>query len=219
MKLLLRAWSRGFNQDLQPNIFQGSHHRPWKNSFRRWVNTSGLITISAKEGRKHTGFLKWLGATEEGFILGMPGQSIIPMPTMKGPTMLRAVIIAHSLRACSKLLTDRQLREVEEEEASVEEGLVISLVSCSAFSMARTRVTQRGRARSRSKSKRKLLKPRHDRISRSKSSILFRATLYISEYVGNQQPTASVASASYSQASWAQLPPPPPMAPALSHDQ
>jgi hypothetical protein len=28
------------------------------------------------------------------------------MPTMKGPTMLRAVITAHSLRACSKLLTD-----------------------------------------------------------------------------------------------------------------
>jgi hypothetical protein len=41
---------------------------------------------------------------------------------------------------------------------------------------------------------------------------------YISEYVGNQQPTTSVASASHSQASWAQLPPPPPMAPALSHD-
>jgi hypothetical protein len=31
---------------------------------------------------------------------------------------------------------------------------------------------------------------------------------YIPEYVGNQQPTASVASASQSQASWVQLPPP-----------
>jgi hypothetical protein len=36
---------------------------------------------------------------------------------------------------------------------------------------------------------------------------------YIPEYVGNQQPMASAASASHSQASWAQLPPPPPMAP------
>jgi hypothetical protein len=32
---------------------------------------------------------------------------------------------------------------------------------------------------------------------------------YVTEYVGNQQPTTSVASASHSQASWAQLPPPP----------
>jgi hypothetical protein len=31
---------------------------------------------------------------------------------------------------------------------------------------------------------------------------------YIPEYVGNQQPTASATSASHSQSSWAQLPPP-----------
>jgi hypothetical protein len=42
---------------------------------------------------------------------------------------------------------------------------------------------------------------------------------YVSEYVGNQHPTASVASASHSQASWAQLPPPPPLAPVLGHIQ
>jgi hypothetical protein len=42
---------------------------------------------------------------------------------------------------------------------------------------------------------------------------------YILEYVGNQQPTTSVASASHSQASWAPLPPPPPMAPTLSHNK
>jgi hypothetical protein len=126
--------------------------------------------IFAKEGRKHTGFLKWLGALEEDFIPGMLGQSIIPMPTMKGPTMLIAVIIAHSLRACSKLLTDHQLWEAEEEEASVEEGSVINQGSCTAFFVARTKVTQRGRARSRSQSKRKLLKPRRGIISRSRSS-------------------------------------------------
>jgi hypothetical protein len=39
---------------------------------------------------------------------------------------------------------------------------------------------------------------------------------YVPEYVGNQQPTASVASASHSQASWAQLPPPPPLPPTLA---
>jgi hypothetical protein len=42
---------------------------------------------------------------------------------------------------------------------------------------------------------------------------------YVPEYVGNQQPTASVASASHSQASWAQLPPPPSLAPTLVRSQ
>jgi hypothetical protein len=41
---------------------------------------------------------------------------------------------------------------------------------------------------------------------------------YIPEYVGNQQPTMSVASASHSQAAWTQLPPPP-LAPILAHNQ
>jgi hypothetical protein len=44
-------------------------------------------------------------------------------------------------------------------------------------------------------------------------------SLYVPEYVGNQKPTTSVASASHSQASWAQLPPPPPLAPVLGHNQ
>jgi hypothetical protein len=42
---------------------------------------------------------------------------------------------------------------------------------------------------------------------------------YIPGYVGNKQPTTSVASASHSQAAWAQLPPPPPLAPTLVHNQ
>jgi hypothetical protein len=41
---------------------------------------------------------------------------------------------------------------------------------------------------------------------------------YILEYVGNQ-PTTSVASASHSQASWPQLPPPPPLQPTYSRSQ
>jgi hypothetical protein len=41
---------------------------------------------------------------------------------------------------------------------------------------------------------------------------------YIPEYVGNQ-PAASVASASHLQASWPQLPPPPPLQPAYTRSQ
>jgi hypothetical protein len=65
-------------------------------------------------------------------------------------------------------------------EASVEEGTITSPGNFSACSVARTRDTQRGRAKSRSKSRRKLLKPKHGRISRTRSYILLRATLPIS---------------------------------------
>jgi hypothetical protein len=41
---------------------------------------------------------------------------------------------------------------------------------------------------------------------------------YIPEFVGNH-PAASVASASHSQASWPQLPPPPPLQPTYSRSQ
>jgi hypothetical protein len=49
------------------------------------------------------------------------------------------------------------------------------------FFVARTRVTQQGHARSQFRSKRKLLKPRHGRVSRSKSSTLLRVILHISQ--------------------------------------
>jgi hypothetical protein len=42
---------------------------------------------------------------------------------------------------------------------------------------------------------------------------------YIPEFVGNQQPIASFASASHSQTAWTPLPPPPPMEPTLPHNQ
>jgi hypothetical protein len=100
---------------------------------------------------------------------------------MKGPIMLRPAIITHILRACSRLLIDHQLREVEEEEASMEGGLVINPGSCIASSVAKTKATQQGRARSQSRSKKILLKPRRDIVSRSKSSILLRVILHTSQ--------------------------------------
>jgi hypothetical protein len=142
MKFSLMPWSRGFGQDLQPNILLGGPHKTLEKLLQRWMSTSGQIMIFAKEGRKHTCFLNWPGASEEDFIPGMSGQFITPMPTMKGPIMLRAAIIAHSLRACSRLVTDHQLQGAEEEEALVEEGSAINPGSCTASFVARTRATQ-----------------------------------------------------------------------------
>jgi hypothetical protein len=100
--------------------------------------------IFAKEGRRPTGFLRCLGALEEDFTLGMSDQSTTPIPTMIGPTMLNIAIIVLRLRACNRLLSDHQLREVEEEEVLVVEGLAINPESCTAFFVARTRATQQG---------------------------------------------------------------------------
>jgi hypothetical protein len=148
MRLSVRPWSRGFVQDPQLNILQGSHHRPWRNSSKRWMNTFELIMISAKEGRKCICILRWLGASEEDSIPDMSGQSTIPMPTMTGPITLRAVSTTHNLPACNKLPTDHQPREAEGGEASAEEGTVTSPGNCSACSMARNGDTQQGRAKS-----------------------------------------------------------------------
>jgi hypothetical protein len=136
--------------------------------------------IFAKEGRKPTGFLKWPGASKGDFIPGMSDQFITLMPMMKGPTMFNIAIIVLSLRACNTLLSDHQLREAEEEEVSVEEGLAINPESCNVFCVVRTRATQQGHARSQFRNKEKLLKPRHGRVSRSKSSTLLRAILHTS---------------------------------------
>jgi hypothetical protein len=95
--------------------------------------------------------------------------------------MPNIAIIVPRLRVCNRLVLDRQLREVEEEEVLVVEGLAINLESCTAFFVARTRATQQGHARLPFKSRKKLLKLKRARVSRSKSSTLLRATLLMSQ--------------------------------------
>jgi hypothetical protein len=99
---------------------------------------------------------------------------------MKGLAMFSIAIIVLNLRACNRLLLDHQLREAEEEEVSMDDGSAMNPESCTVFFVARTRATQ-GHARSQFKSRRKLLKPKHDRVSRSMSFTLFRVTLHISQ--------------------------------------
>jgi hypothetical protein len=64
---------------------------------------------------------------------GMYDQSTTPIPTMIGTAMLNIAIIVLRLRACNILLSDHQLREVEEEEVLVVEDLAINLEGCTAF--------------------------------------------------------------------------------------
>jgi hypothetical protein len=95
---------------------------------------------------------------DEDFTPGMSDQSITPTPMMIGPAMLNIAIKVLRLQACNRLPSDHKLREVEEEEVSVVEGLAINLESYIAFFVARTRATQQGHAMLPFKSRRKLLK-------------------------------------------------------------
>jgi hypothetical protein len=58
--------------------------------------------------------------------------------------------------------------------------MVISPVDCSAYSVGKIKDTRQGCDKSRSRSRRKLLKPKHDRISQSRSYILLHAIPHIS---------------------------------------
>jgi hypothetical protein len=55
-------------------------------------------------------------ASEGDFIPGMSDQFITPVQMIKGPAMFSIAITVLSLRACNRLLSDHQLREVEQEE-------------------------------------------------------------------------------------------------------
>jgi hypothetical protein len=68
------------------------------------MSTSGPIMISAREWKKLIGFLRWLGASEEGFTLGMLDQSTIPVRVMTEEASFRGHNIAHNLQGNNKAL-------------------------------------------------------------------------------------------------------------------
>jgi hypothetical protein len=98
-------------------------------------------------------------ASEEDSTLGMSGRSIIPVQATTGEIILKGITTAPNHQGHNKAPLDHQLQEAEGGEAS-EEGMVISLGDCSAYSVGKIRDTRRGHAKSESKSRRKSLKPK-----------------------------------------------------------
>jgi hypothetical protein len=88
-----------------------------------------------------------------------------------------------------------------------------------AYSVVKTRATLQEHARLPFRSKKEIAEA--EARQNQPKQVLHTASCYspyIPEYVGNQ-PAASVASASHSQASWPQLPLPPPLPPAHTQSQ
>jgi hypothetical protein len=146
MKLSLRPWSRGFDQDLRPNTSPGNPLRPWRNCFRRWMNTSALIMTFDREGRKLTGSPKWPGASEGESTQGTSDQST-PLRMTIEEVSNRGHNIPPRLRGSNKAILGLQLQGAEAPGASVE-GLVISPGKFIAYSVVRTRAILQGCAMS-----------------------------------------------------------------------
>jgi hypothetical protein len=120
----------------------------------------------------------------------------------------------------NKAPSGHQLQEAEGGGEASEEYMVISPGDCSAYFVGKIRDTRRRTCQVTIQKQKEIAEA--EAWLYPPKQVLHTASCYspyIPEYVGNQQPTASVASVSHSQASWAQLPPPPPLAPTLIHNQ
>jgi hypothetical protein len=106
------------------------------------MNTSELIMISGKEGKKLTDTLRWPGASEEDSNLGKSGQSIMVAQVMIGEANPKGNSIAPNHQGRNEVLSGHQLQEAEGAD------MEISLGDCFACSAAKTKATPQERAKS-----------------------------------------------------------------------
>jgi hypothetical protein len=111
------------------------------------MNTSELIMISGKEGKKLIDTLRWSGASEEDSTLGMSGQSIMPAQVMIGEANPKENNTSPNHQDRNKVPSGHQLQEAEGAEAS-EEDTEISPGDCFACSAAKTKATPQEHAKS-----------------------------------------------------------------------
>jgi hypothetical protein len=174
--------------------------------------------IFAKEGRRLIDILRGLRDSEEDSTPGMLEQSTIPTQMMTEQITPRAASKAHNLRDAANLLqatsSKRQRGRSFGGRFSTQPRRLFCLF-CGEDKGHTTRTSQV------TIQKQKEIAEAEARQNQP-TQVFHTASCYspsIPEYVGNQQPTISVASASHSQAAWAQLPPPPPLAHTLDHNQ
>jgi hypothetical protein len=104
------------------------------------MSISGLILMSAKEGRKHTCFLRWPGASEEEFTPGTSSRSIITAQVMIEEVNLKGNNIAPNHQGHNKVPSGHQPQEAKGAEAS-KEDTEISPEDYFAYSAVKTKAT------------------------------------------------------------------------------
>jgi hypothetical protein len=137
-EIVIEAMIKGLRLGPTAQYFARKPHKLWRSCFRRWMNTSGLTTTSAKEGIKLTDSRKWPRASEEEFTRGMSGQSTILVRMTTKEASFRGHSTPHNLRGNNKALSGRHLQGAEVPGAS-EEDMGISPGRFIAYSVVRTR--------------------------------------------------------------------------------
>jgi hypothetical protein len=179
-EIVIEAMIKGLQPGPTAQYFARKPRKPWRSFFKKWMSTSGPTMITAKEGKKHTCFLRWPGASEEEITPGMSGRSIISTQVMTEEANLKGSNTAPSLQGHNKAPLGHQPQEAEAAEAS-EEDTEISPEDCFACSAAKIKATPQEHAKSQFRNKKRLPKLRHDRISRSKFYILLHVILPMSQ--------------------------------------
>jgi hypothetical protein len=57
-EIVIEAMIKGLRPGPMAQYFARKPHKPWRSFFKRWMSISRPTMISAKEGKKHTGFLR-----------------------------------------------------------------------------------------------------------------------------------------------------------------
>jgi hypothetical protein len=60
-EIVIEAMIKGLRIGPTTQYFARKPHKPWRSFSRKWMNTSELIMISGKEGKKLTDILRWPG--------------------------------------------------------------------------------------------------------------------------------------------------------------
>jgi hypothetical protein len=148
----------------------------------------------------------------------MSDQSTAPVRIMTREASFRGHSTPHSLRGSNKALSGRQLQGAEAPRASEEDmGISPERSICLFYGEDKGHTSRMCQM---TILKQKEIAEAEARQNQPKQ-VLHTASChspYIPEYVGNH-PAVSVALASHSQASWPQLPPPPPLQPTYSRSQ
>jgi hypothetical protein len=77
-EIVIEAMIKGLRPGPMAQYFARKPPETLEKLLQRWMDTSGLIMISAREGKKHIGFLRLPGASEEESTPGTSDRSIIP---------------------------------------------------------------------------------------------------------------------------------------------
>jgi hypothetical protein len=217
-EIVIEAMIKGLRPGPTAQYFARKPPRLWRSWFRKWMSTSGVTMTSAKEGRKLTDFLRWLGALE-GRIHPRHVRSIhsSSQNNDKGDLFQRP---QHNSQFSGQQQSSFRPPAPRGRGGRGFGGRYgdqprkIYCLFCGEDKGHTTRTCQITILKQKEIAEAEARQNQPNQVLHTISC----HSPYILEYMGNQ-PAAFVASVSHSQASWPQLPTPPPLQPTYTRSQ